>query len=223
MYPIDWIQRTLSRDSLESGLNKVASLCLMWWREQVITPQSWELQYLVSVSDMRWLWQTASCFHTRQSTEVCKRRLFCLSSEISQQSSSTGLQFLFSDSCSNNTCAPRSWLFIIPFLIFFVEDMILPFSVKRKLNLHDDSPKTTLKIKTSFIPLTRHWKVLKRTWATLHSHYKNCIPVGHVEVGWLDRTPTTIITYKWFSVQITTSSSFVHQVMAIGTIWLSGG
>ncbi len=70
----------------------------------------------------------------------------------------------------HNTCAPRSWLFIIPFLIFFVEDMILPFSIKRKLNLHNDSPKTTLRVKTSFIPLTRRWKVLKRTWATLHSH-----------------------------------------------------
>jgi len=54
MYPINWIQRTLSRDSLESGLNKVASLCLMWCREQVITPQSWELQYLISVSDIIW-------------------------------------------------------------------------------------------------------------------------------------------------------------------------
>jgi hypothetical protein len=30
----------------------------------------------------------------------------------------------------------------------------LGFSIKRKLNLHNDSPKTTLKIKTSFIPLT---------------------------------------------------------------------
>jgi hypothetical protein len=27
----------------------------MWCREQVIMPQSWELQYLVSVSDIIWM------------------------------------------------------------------------------------------------------------------------------------------------------------------------